>query len=71
MVPFLPRGRRLIVVYSSNSTLETFTLDRCYGGVQERAQVATSELGATLQELLGEQNCANNKWFILNGCQSG
>jgi hypothetical protein len=70
MVPFLPRGRRLIVVHS-NSSLETFALDRAYGGVQERAQVATSELGATLQELLGKQNCENKKWFILNGYQSG
>ena len=70
MVPFLPRGRRLIVVHN-NSTLEMFALDRSYGGVQERAQVTTSELGVTLQELLGKQNCENKKWLILNGCQSG
>jgi hypothetical protein len=48
-----------------------FALDRSYGGVQERAQVTTSELGFTLQELLGKQNCENKKWIILNGYQSG
>jgi hypothetical protein len=70
MIPFQARGRRLIVVYE-NSSIETFALDRCFGGDGERARITYTVLSETLQELLGPSHCHGKKWFALNGFKAG
>jgi len=60
------RGRRLVVI-SQNSHIETFALDRSFGGNEDRACVDYSALGETLLRLLGPSACAGKKWFAVNG----
>lgn len=70
MIPCNPRGRRLIVVHG-HSSFETFALDRCFGGDQDRAKVTVSELGETIQELLGSSLGEGKQWSVLNGLRDG
>ena len=66
MLPISARGRRLVVI-SQNSMIETFALDRSFGGNQDRANVDYTTLGETLLKLLGTSVCAGKKWFAVNG----
>ena len=66
MLPISARGRRLVVI-SGNSKIETFALDRSFGGNQDRATVDYTTLGETLLKLLGTFVCAGKKWFAVNG----
>jgi len=66
MLPICQRGRRLIVI-SRNSMIETFALDRSFGGNEDRAHIDYTTLGETLLTLLGPSVCAGKKWFVVNG----
>jgi hypothetical protein len=47
--------------------IETFALDRSFGGNLDRAHVDYNTLGETLLTLLGTSVCAGKKWFVVNG----
>jgi hypothetical protein len=65
-----PYGRCLIVVHGEGE-LDMFSLDRTFGGTENRAEVTLSQLRDTIKELLVGKEFEGTIMKVVNGLRDG